>query len=176
MRRFTVMGFTEAELGFVLAAVFAALSVSALNERATPRDLAAENRKLTAERDSVARAFAAFRDSAKKRSNKVPRCSEKGESPAPVAELRILGRNLYELQGERLPIADVSAAAIIEFGNFRDTLADQLLDDLHATGRAVVEKCDVNVKLRSNRQQTLADLMADLRHLGVVASVAEEDQ
>ena len=30
MRRFTVMGFTEAELGFVIAAVFAALAVSGL--------------------------------------------------------------------------------------------------------------------------------------------------
>jgi hypothetical protein len=40
----------------------------------------------------------------------------------------------------------------------------------------VVEKCHVNVELRSNSQQTLADLMTDLRHLGVVASVAEKDQ
>jgi hypothetical protein len=40
----------------------------------------------------------------------------------------------------------------------------------------VVEKRNVNVKLRPDRQQTLSDLVADLRHLGVVASVAEEDQ
>ena len=41
-RRFTVMGFTEAELGFVLAAVFAALAVSGLS--AQPKEnLAAKN-------------------------------------------------------------------------------------------------------------------------------------
>jgi hypothetical protein len=40
----------------------------------------------------------------------------------------------------------------------------------------VVKESAVDVKLRSDRQQTLSDLMADLRHLGVVASVAEEDQ
>jgi hypothetical protein len=40
----------------------------------------------------------------------------------------------------------------------------------------VIEKRNVNVELRSNRQQALSDLMTDLRHLGIVASVAEEDQ
>jgi hypothetical protein len=40
----------------------------------------------------------------------------------------------------------------------------------------VVEKRNVNVEFWSDSQQTLSDLMADLRHLGVVASVAEEDQ
>jgi len=108
MRRFTVLGFTEAELGFVLAAVFAALSMSVLAERAAPGDLAAENRRLAVERDSVARAFAAFRDSARKRSNKVPRCSEKGEPADAVADVRILGRNLYELGGQRVNGANVA--------------------------------------------------------------------
>jgi hypothetical protein len=36
----------------------------------------------------------------------------------------------------------------------------------------VIEKRDMNVKLRSNRQQTLSDLVTDLRHLGIVAAVA----
>jgi hypothetical protein len=40
----------------------------------------------------------------------------------------------------------------------------------------VVEEGAVDVKLRPDRQQTLSDLMADLRHLGVVASVPEKDQ
>jgi hypothetical protein len=40
----------------------------------------------------------------------------------------------------------------------------------------VVEKRNVNVELGSDRQQTLSDLMADLRYLRIVASVAEEDQ
>ena len=32
----------------------------------------------------------------------------------------------------------------------------------------------MDVELRSDRQQTLSDLMADLRHLRIVASVAEK--
>ena len=56
-----------------------------------------------------------------------------------------------------------------------DSMTHQFLDDLEATGRAVVEKRHVNIKFRSNCQQTLADLMADLRHLRVMASVADED-
>ena len=46
-RRFTVMGFTEAELGFVLAAVFAALAASALTpqqSRQSAATLAARER------------------------------------------------------------------------------------------------------------------------------------
>jgi hypothetical protein len=108
MRRFTVMGFTEAELGFVIAAVFAALSVSVIHDRVPSTELLAENQKLTAQRDSVARAFAAFKDSARKRSNKVPRCVEKGETAEPVADLRILGRDSYELAGQRLNASGVA--------------------------------------------------------------------
>lgn len=33
MRRFAVMGFTEAELGFIVAALFAAVAVTSLRER-----------------------------------------------------------------------------------------------------------------------------------------------
>jgi len=57
MRRFTVMGFTEAELGFVIAAVFAALSVSVIKDRVPSTELLAENRRLATQRDSVASAF-----------------------------------------------------------------------------------------------------------------------
>jgi len=111
MRRFTVMGFTEAELGFVIAAVFAALSVSVIKDRPQTADLAAENRKLLAQRDSLERAFAAFKekaDSAKKRSNKVPRCAEKGETADAVADIKILGRNSYELAGQRTNALGIS--------------------------------------------------------------------
>src|SRR6188508_1019864 len=44
MRRFTVMGFTEAELGFVLAAMFAALAVAAIEPvKPEAANLAAKN-------------------------------------------------------------------------------------------------------------------------------------
>src|SRR6185295_20422250 len=57
--------------------------------------------------DSVAAAFAAFRDSVHKKSNKTPRCSEKGESAEAIAEFRILGRDAYEYRGERLTYRDI---------------------------------------------------------------------
>jgi len=109
-RRFTVMGFTEAELGFVLAAVFAALAASALTPpqqsaatlAARNDTLSARNDTLSKKYDSVSTAFAAYRDSVRKKSNKTPRCSEKGEPADAIADVRILGRNAYEIRGERL--------------------------------------------------------------------------
>jgi cell division protein FtsB len=116
MRRFTVMGFTEAELGFVLAAVFAALAASALAPQANAVNLAAKNDTLSAKNDtlskkydSVSTAFAAYRDSVRKKSNKTPRCSEKGEPADPIADLRILGRNSYGIGGERLSLRGLEA-------------------------------------------------------------------
>jgi hypothetical protein len=60
--------------------------------------------------------------------------------------------------------------------NLLDPLPDQLRDDLHAAGGAVIKEGDVDVELRSDRKQTVSNLMTGLRHLRVVASVAEEDQ
>ena len=108
MRRFTVMGFTEAELGFVLAALFAALAVSGLAAQSAPQDLAAKNDTLSRKYDSVTTAFAAYRDSVRKKSNKTPRCSEKGEPAAAIAELRILGRDRYELAGRQMSFNEVA--------------------------------------------------------------------
>jgi hypothetical protein len=102
MRRFTVMGFTEAELGFVLAAVFAALAASALTPQQSAANLAAKNDTLSKKYDSVSTAFAAYRDSVRKKSNKTPRCTEKGEPADPIADVRILGRDTYEVSGERM--------------------------------------------------------------------------
>lgn len=109
MRRFTVMGFTEAELGFVIAAVFAALAVSGLAAQPSARNLTARNDSLTQRVDSVTKAFAAYRDSVHKKSNKTPRCSEKGESADPIAEVRILGRNAYLLGGDTLSFKDLES-------------------------------------------------------------------
>ena len=108
-RRFTVMGFTEAELGFVLAAVFAVLSVASLTTQQSAETLAAKQDTLTRKYDSVSTAFAAYRDSVRKRSNKTPRCSEKGESAEVIAELRILGRDAYELRGEELTFRELES-------------------------------------------------------------------
>jgi hypothetical protein len=109
MRRFTVMGFTEAELGFVLAAVFAALAASGMSAQHDGASLVAKNDTLSKRYDSVSTAFAAYRDSVRKRSNKTPRCTEKGEPPDPVAELRVVGRDAYQLNGERLTFRDIES-------------------------------------------------------------------
>src|SRR4051812_31424368 len=106
-RRFTVMGFTEAELGFVLAAVFAALAVSGLTAQDDTTKLAAKNDTLARKYDSVSTAFIAYRDSVRKKSNKTPRCSEKGEPAEAIADLRIIGRDAYGLSGERLTFRDL---------------------------------------------------------------------
>ena len=106
-RRFTVMGFTEAELGFVLAGVFAALSLSGLSAQQSAASVTARSDTLARRYDSLS--AAAYRGSEKKKSNKTPRCSEKGESPNAIAELRVLGRDLYELDGEELTYRQVGA-------------------------------------------------------------------
>jgi hypothetical protein len=40
----------------------------------------------------------------------------------------------------------------------------------------VIKEGEMDVQLRSDSPQTFANLSADLRHLGVVASVPEKDQ
>ena len=114
MRRFTVLGFTEAELGFVLAALFAAVAVQAV-ESGKAKAAAVQDATIVAlQRDSIARKFKEFRDSVakipvQKRSSKVPQCWEKGEPRAPIATLRVLGANRYELEGQETTIAGVRA-------------------------------------------------------------------
>ena len=123
MKRFTVLGFTEAELGFVLAALFAAMAVGAVGTStdvqnltaardsiAAARDsLRAQRDSMQAERDSIARELAQFRDSVARlgRSNKTPRCTEKGEPPDPVADVRILGADRYEIAGTQMEWASL---------------------------------------------------------------------
>ena len=109
MRRSTVMGFTEAELGFVLAAVFAGLAVAGLGARQVQTNAVVRADSLQGRYDSLSVAFDRFRDSVRKKSNKTPRCSEKGESAAAIAELRVLGRDRYGLGEKQLSLADVEA-------------------------------------------------------------------
>ena len=114
MRRFTVLGFTEAELGFVLAALFAAVAVQAVESGKAKAAAVQDAAVVVMQRDSIAREFKAFRDSVaklpmQKRSSKVPQCWEKGEQRDPIATLRVLGANRYELEGQELTIAGVRA-------------------------------------------------------------------
>lgn len=121
MRRFTVMGFTEAELGFVLAALFAAMAVARVGDE-DQRDATIEGLQQAAvERDSIAGEYDRYRDSmrvvlanaqarieeAEKRSTKVPQCWEKGEQREPVAVLAVLGSDLFLLGDERLSLDGV---------------------------------------------------------------------
>lgn len=126
MRRFTIMGFTEAELGFVLAALFIAVAVAAVEERdaqaagiETEQSAADSLRaELAAARDSSA----ALRDSLSvledKISTKVPQCWERGERSDAIADLAVLGADRYAMNGDTLSLDGVRArlAAFIARG------------------------------------------------------------
>lgn len=114
MKRFTVMGFTEAELGFVVAAALAALVAASDTERArlepaAMRHEAAQARadSLRGSLDSLTRVFTAYRDSVRKRSNKTPACSEKGEPPGPAADVALLGRDRFLYQGDAVSFSEL---------------------------------------------------------------------
>lgn len=113
MRRFTVLGFTEAELGFVLAATFAAFGVAySVPDQSAETALAKADsayRSASKTRDSIAVMLQALRDSVRKKSNLTPPCSEKGESRAPIAEFTIVGRDRYDVGNEVLSFAEVQA-------------------------------------------------------------------
>lgn len=118
MRRFTVMGFTEAELGFVVAALFAAVAVATLNDRDVSasdgqkvRQILEETRaelertkaelgKTRRELEQALIKLKKFQDEQEKRSTKMPQCWEKGRQRAPIGEVVVLGENSYELEGE----------------------------------------------------------------------------
>jgi hypothetical protein len=114
MKRFTVMGFTEAELGFVVAAALAALVAASDTERARLEPAAVQREAARARADSLrdsldslTRVFAAYRDSIGKRSNKTPACSEKGEPPGAVADVALLGRDRFLYDGDRLSFSEL---------------------------------------------------------------------
>jgi hypothetical protein len=119
MRRFTIMGFTEAELGFVLAALFIAVAVAAINERDASAvsvdqyETAADSLRaeMIAWRDSVARlrnSSTILRDSLEaleaRISTKVPQCWEKGQQQAPIADVAVLGANRFRMNGATVDI------------------------------------------------------------------------
>ncbi|WP_310572224.1 hypothetical protein [Gemmatimonas sp.] len=113
-RRFTVMGFTEAELGFALAAFFVAVGAGYLQEKNALEvhtvDVVAENDSLRKKLDSLEarlQQLNSIEARLAKRSNLIPPCSEKGESEAPVADVKILDANRYELNGTELVFESV---------------------------------------------------------------------
>lgn len=125
MRRFTIMGFTEAELGFVLAALFIAVAITAIHERDASAAAAEELRENVVDVDSLQVAAMAARDTVgvlrdsatalrdsvaalvAKISTKVPQCWEKGESTSVIAELDVLGANRFRMNGAALSIEQV---------------------------------------------------------------------
>jgi hypothetical protein len=134
MKRFTIIGFTEAELGFVLAALFIAIAVTSIHERdASAASIVARQ----AATDSLEAAAEAARDTAgmlrdralvlhdsivaleAKISTKVPQCWEKGEPATAIAEVDVLGANRFRLNGEEVTIDGVRAqlAALIARGD-----------------------------------------------------------
>lgn len=140
MRRFTIMGFTEAELGFVLAALFIAVAITAIHERDVSAAAAEELRDDVVNVDSLQSAAAAARDTVgelrdretalrdsiaalnAKISTKVPQCWEKGETTTVIAELDVLGANRFRMNGATLNIDQVRdrLAAFIARGDSLD--------------------------------------------------------
>lgn len=124
MRRFTIMGFTEAELGFVLAALFIAVAIAAINERDASA-VSVDEVQSTAE--SLAAATEALRDTVgvlrdtvevlsdslealeARISTKVPQCWEKGRQREPVADVAVLGANRFRMNGQTLDIDGIRA-------------------------------------------------------------------
>jgi hypothetical protein len=110
------MGFTEAELGFALAAFFVAVGVGFLQQKAEAevhtRDIIAENEQLRAENKQLRaenERLRALSDSLQKKSNLTPPCSEKGEPKTPIARLRILDAERYGFEMEELDFDGVQA-------------------------------------------------------------------
>lgn len=117
-RKFTVMGFTEAELGFILAAFFAAVAVAYQAERATAESEAhtseaalavaiAERDRARAQRDSIDALYSSLRDSIAKKSNLTPSCNEKGESSEAIAEISVLAVDRYLMEGDTVSFGEV---------------------------------------------------------------------
>jgi hypothetical protein len=138
MARFTVLGFTEAELGFVLAALFVAIAgyqivearsadagaESAAGRLALAQDsLRALQQELEVARDSLALAreeAERLRADAERlqleaerltrlTSRLTPYCSERGETAQPVAHLVVVNPTTYRLEGSQLTIGGVTS-------------------------------------------------------------------
>lgn len=119
MRRFTIMGFTEAELGFVLAALFIAVAIAAINERdataGTVDQYETVADSLEAERQALRDTVGVLRDTVSvlsdslaileaRISTKVPQCWEKGQQREAIADVAVLGANRFRMNGATVDI------------------------------------------------------------------------
>ena len=124
MRRFTIMGFTEAELGFVLAALFIAVAIAAINERdasaVSVDEYVSAADSLRTEREALRDTVGVLRDTVAvlsdslaaleaRISTKVPQCWEKGQQREPVADVTVLGANRFRMNGQTLDIDGIRA-------------------------------------------------------------------
>ena len=131
MARFTVLGFTEAELGFVLATLFVAISGYQIVEARGAGELsAAAGQQVAATQDSLRKAqdslrvaresLAAARDSVtlareeveslrRLTSRLTPYCSERGETDQPIARIVVMDARTYRMDGTQMPITGVTS-------------------------------------------------------------------
>lgn len=118
MRKFTIMGFTEAELGFVLAALFVAVAIGAIHERDAAAakvdeqvDVVAMLDSLRESQQELAREKALLQDSIDalmaKISTKVPQCWEKGEPREVIATVDVLGASRFRMNGQQLTMEQI---------------------------------------------------------------------
>lgn len=116
------MGFTEAELGFVLAALFIAVAITAIHDRDASAVSVDRQQEVA---DSLAREVAVMRDSVAelrnssrtladsldvleaKISTKVPQCWEKGEPMTAIADIAVLGSNRFRMNNDVVDIDGV---------------------------------------------------------------------
>jgi hypothetical protein len=114
-RRFTVMGFTEAELGFALAAFFVAVGAGFLQQKT---DVEQRQQLVQIENDSLRALIDSLEARLKLTSRLRPPCSERGESAEPIARLAIRDGGLYELDGDIIAFTEVKQrlASVIRRG------------------------------------------------------------
>src|SRR5262245_10365691 len=100
-RRSPLMGFTEAELGFIIAAVVAATATMS-NAEASPPEIPLVDSAVVVV-DSVTPALTVDSTSVKQgKRDELPYCSQLGLAVSPIAPITILGATRYSVNGERL--------------------------------------------------------------------------
>jgi hypothetical protein len=168
--RQSIIGFTEAELGLVLALIFLALWVDAQAKirPQVPGVVEVSQRDLGVLRDSVQQGSKAIvtlavtrdslrrlRDSLSGISNQTPRCIERGYSERFLGEILIRGRNDYEIGGRRTDLSGVLA-------HFAEPLAwakaHRCLHAVRVSGVPELAVKDYTPALRAIRQRFNTDI------------------
>ena len=114
--RSTVMGFTEAELGFVLAALFIAIAGSTLSRakaerdsRPVPTDTTALVERVTSLHAEVQQLKDENTELRALTSQLTPPCDERGETRESVARVTVRTATTYMLNGREMPVDSVFA-------------------------------------------------------------------